>query len=87
MPPVLAVHVANTTQTYAAQMAPDSRGPGMSLFAAALFLSQTVGVLLTVFFYAHYGAIYAFTLVTVVLPVLGIVMRMRIKENALKALE
>jgi len=77
----------NTMQTYATQMTPDSRGPGMSLFAATLFLSQMVGVLLTDFLYAHYGAVYAFIRATVVLPFLGVVMRMRIKENALKALE
>lgn len=77
----------NTMQTYATQMAPDSRGAGMSLFAATLFLSQTVGVLLTGFLYAHFGAAYAFTLAAVVLPILGIAMRMRIKQNALKALE
>jgi MFS transporter, YNFM family, putative membrane transport protein len=75
----------NTMQTYATQMAPDMRGPGMSLFAATLFLSQTVGVLLTGFLYAHYGAVPAFTLAAVILPVLGIVMRMRIKANALRA--
>ena len=75
----------NTMQTYATQMAPDRRGPGMSLFAATLFLSQTVGVLLTGFLYAHYGAVPAFTLAAVILPVLGIVMRMRIKGNALRA--
>ena len=77
----------NTMQTYATQMAPDMRGPGMSLFAATLFLSQTVGVLLTGFLYAHYGAVPAFTLAAVILPVLGIVMRMRIKGNAMRAMD
>ncbi len=75
----------NTMQTYATQMAPDMRGPGMSLFAATLFLSQTVGVLLTGFLYAHYGATPAFLLAAVILPVLGIVMRMRIKGKAMQA--
>jgi YNFM family putative membrane transporter len=36
----------NTMQANAAQMAPASRGTGVSLFAAALFLGQSVGALL-----------------------------------------
>jgi len=36
----------NTMQTNATQMAPKARGTGVSLFASALFMGQSVGVLL-----------------------------------------
>lgn len=36
----------NTMQTNATQMAPKARGTGVSLFASALFIGQSVGVLL-----------------------------------------
>ncbi|MCY7371722.1 MAG: MFS transporter [Polaromonas sp.] len=36
----------NTMQAHVTQMAPDARGTGVSLFASALFLGQSVGVVL-----------------------------------------
>jgi predicted MFS family arabinose efflux permease len=36
----------NTLQTLATQMAPESRGMAVSLFATALFMGQALGVLL-----------------------------------------
>jgi len=36
----------NTMQTNATQMAPNARGTGVSMFALALFMGQSVGVLL-----------------------------------------
>ncbi|WP_372826093.1 MFS transporter [Polaromonas sp.] len=46
----------NTLQTNATQMAPDARGTGVSLFAAALFLGQSVGVLLAASLAGRMGA-------------------------------
>lgn len=46
----------NTLQTNATQMAPSARGTGVSMFAAALFLGQSVGVLLAASLAARLGA-------------------------------
>lgn len=46
----------NTLQTNATQMAPSARGTGVSLFAAALFLGQSVGVLLAASLAERMGA-------------------------------
>lgn len=46
----------NTMQANATQMAPAARGTAVSLFASALFLGQSVGVLLAAAFVAHIGS-------------------------------
>ena len=43
----------NTMQTNATQMAPNARGTGVSMFALALFMGQSVGVLLAAWLLAH----------------------------------
>ena len=75
----------NTMQTYGTQMAPDRRGPGMSLFASTLFLSQTAGVLLSGFIYAHFSPQLSFLLAAAVLPVLGYAMVRCIRGNSFSA--
>ena len=46
----------NTMQANATQMAPSARGTGVSLFALALFMGQSVGVLLAASLVAHLGS-------------------------------
>lgn len=43
----------NTMQTNATQMAPTARGTGVSMFALALFMGQSVGVLLAAWLLGH----------------------------------
>ena len=43
----------NTMQTNATQMAPNARGTGVSMFALALFMGQSVGVLLAAWLLSH----------------------------------
>ena len=43
----------NTMQTNATQMAPNARGTGVSMFALALFMGQSVGVLLAAWLLGH----------------------------------
>ena len=62
----------NTLQTNATQMAPSARGTGVSLFAAALFLGQSVGVLLAASLVARLGAGTVIALSGGVLVVLGL---------------
>jgi predicted MFS family arabinose efflux permease len=46
----------NTLQTLATQMAPESRGMAVSLFATALFMGQALGVLLGSWLIAPLGS-------------------------------
>jgi predicted MFS family arabinose efflux permease len=46
----------NTIQTLATQMAPNSRGLGVSIFASALFLGQALGVLFASLLIPHWGS-------------------------------
>ena len=46
----------NTMQAHATQMAPDARGTGVSLFASALFLGQSVGVVFAAGFINRIGS-------------------------------
>ena len=46
----------NTMQVHATQMAPATRGTGVSLFASALFLGQSAGVVLAAGFIHRIGS-------------------------------
>jgi MFS transporter, YNFM family, putative membrane transport protein len=46
----------NTMQAHATQMAPGARGTGVSLFASALFLGQSVGVVMAAGFISRLGS-------------------------------
>lgn len=61
----------NTLQTHATQMAPQARGTGVALFAALLFLGQSVGVSMVAQAVDHWGAQGVFLVVMVALPLLG----------------
>ncbi|GAB3479542.1 MFS transporter [Polaromonas eurypsychrophila] len=62
----------NTLQTNATQMAPGARGTGVSMFAAALFLGQSVGVLLAASLVARLSAGTVIALSGGVLVALGV---------------
>jgi predicted MFS family arabinose efflux permease len=49
--------VHNTYQAHATQMAPEARGAALSLFAAMIFLGQTIGFAAGSFVYDRWGAI------------------------------
>jgi predicted MFS family arabinose efflux permease len=61
----------NTLQTRATQMAPDTRGAAVALFAACFFLGQTVGVGLGGPVYDRFGALGLFAIAVIALPVIG----------------
>jgi MFS transporter, YNFM family, putative membrane transport protein len=61
----------NTIQTNATQMAPEARGTGVTLFACALFLGQSVGVLVAASLMAAVGSAAVVAGAGVVLIALG----------------
>jgi predicted MFS family arabinose efflux permease len=63
----------NTLQTNATQMAPSARGTAMSMFAAILFLGQSIGVLLAAGLSVRIGSTAVVALGGAVLIVLGAV--------------
>lgn len=62
----------NTMQTHATQMAPTARGTGVTLFASALFLGQSVGVLLAAALVARLGSAWVIALGGGVLLAVGL---------------
>jgi len=63
----------STLQTHATQMAPHARGTAVSVFACALFLGQSAGVVIVAFIVDHWSAQAAFALAGGVLLALGFV--------------
>jgi YNFM family putative membrane transporter len=63
----------NTLQTNATQMAPQVRGTAVSLFASALFLGQSLGVILAAMLLAAWGAFSLFIVATLSIPLVGAV--------------
>jgi predicted MFS family arabinose efflux permease len=61
----------NTLQTNATQMAPLVRGTAVSLFASALFLGQSLGVILAAMLLAAWGAFPLFIVATLSIPLVG----------------
>nr|WP_281255558.1 MFS transporter [Pollutimonas bauzanensis] len=61
----------NTLQANATQMAPDTRGTAVSLFACSLFLGQSLGIGAIAAVVDHYGVDAAFICSMVALPLLG----------------
>lgn len=72
----------NTIQTNATQMAPEARGTGVTLFACALFLGQSVGVLLAAALMARVGSAVVVAGAGAVLIVLGWVFAVAIGRRA-----
>jgi YNFM family putative membrane transporter len=62
----------NTLQTNATQMSPEVRGTAVSLFSAALYIGQTVGVAVVAPIVDRTGAPAAFVAAAIVLPALGL---------------
>jgi predicted MFS family arabinose efflux permease len=62
----------NTLQTNATQMTPEARGTAVSLFSAAVYFGQTLGVALAAPVVDRAGAAPLFIVVAVLLPLLGL---------------
>lgn len=61
----------NTLQTHATQMAPQSRGTAVAMFAFCLFFGQAIGVTLAGFAFDHLGATVLLLVPAVGLPLAG----------------
>ena len=71
----------NTLQTNATQMAPETRGTAVSLFASAFFLGQSVGVILAAILMSHAGAISIFLTAGLLMPPLGLMLSHLIRHH------
>ncbi len=74
----------NTMQANAAQMAPAARGTGVSLFAAALFMGQSVGAVLAASLIARIGSPAVVASGAVVMIVLGLWFGRALRRRAIK---
>jgi predicted MFS family arabinose efflux permease len=72
----------NTLQTNATQMAPETRGLAISLFAFCLFSGQSVGVALAAPVMDRYGARPIFLVASAVILMLGLWFRRRLMHAA-----
>lgn len=63
--------VHNTFQAHATQMAPEARGAALSLFAAMIFLGQTIGFALASVVYDYWGAIPIFLSAAIGFPIIA----------------
>ena len=73
----------NTLQTHATQMAPAARGTAVSLFSAALFMGQSVGVAIAAVIVDVASASWLFGIAAVALPVLGIAFARLLRDRQL----
>jgi len=71
----------NTMQTNATQMSPEARGTAVSLFSAALYLGQSLGVLGGSVLVDRKGAPAIFMISAVLLPVLGLWFAARLRKR------
>lgn len=70
--------IHNTLQTQATQLAPESRGTAVSIFAACFFLGQAAGVAVGAVVVDRQGPVVLFVASAVVLPLLGWQLRRRL---------
>lgn len=70
--------IHNTMQTSATQMAPEARGLGVSLFAFALFMGQSIGVASAAPIMDQYGAPPIFLIAALMLPFVALWFRSRL---------
>ncbi len=70
--------IHNTLQSNATQMAPEARGLGVSLFALALFLGQSLGVALAAPVVDGLGAPAIYVVAAVILPAIAIWFRVQL---------
>ena len=75
----------NTLQTNATQMAPQSRGTAMALFACLLFFGQFIGVTIAAFFADSSGLEAFFTISALSLPVIGLIFLAGLKRASANA--
>jgi predicted MFS family arabinose efflux permease len=61
----------NTLQTNATQMTPQARGTAVSIFSSAIYIGQTIGVLLAALLFDRTGGAPLFLITAVVLPTLA----------------
>ncbi|HRD77626.1 MAG TPA: MFS transporter [Hyphomicrobiaceae bacterium] len=74
----------NTLQVNATQMAPEARGLSVAVFAAVLFMSQSVGVAMAAPFIDSHGARPIYFVAALLLPLTGLLLGLRLaKERAL----
>jgi YNFM family putative membrane transporter len=72
--------VHNTYQVHATQMAPDSRGAALSLFAAMIFLGQTVGFAAGSLVYDRWGAVPILLTSAICFPIVAFAFRSTIAK-------
>lgn len=72
----------NTMQTNATQMAPAARGTAVSLFASALFMGQSVGVLLAANLVGRYGSTAVIACGSAVLVAVGLFFAQALRRRA-----
>jgi predicted MFS family arabinose efflux permease len=72
----------NTLQTNATQMTPEARGTAVSLFSAAVYFGQTLGVALAAPVVDRTGAAPLFIVVAVLLPLLGLWFGAQVRRRA-----
>jgi predicted MFS family arabinose efflux permease len=70
--------IHNTLQSNATQMAPEARGLGVSLFALALFIGQSLGVALAAPVVDRFGAPAIYVAVAMILPAIALWFRSRL---------
>ena len=73
--------VHNMLQVGATQMAPEARGAALSLFAAMIFLGQTVGFAILSPVYDHFGAIPIFLAAAIGFPAIAIAFRSTLAKS------
>jgi YNFM family putative membrane transporter len=73
--------VHNTFQAHATQMAPEARGAALSLFAATIFLGQTVGFAIASPVYDKWGGIPIFVVAAILFPVIAFTFRRSIRKS------
>lgn len=71
----------NTLQTNATQMAPQTRGTAVALFASSLFLGQAVGIAAVAAIIDQFGPIVAFAISAASLPLLGWLFSVRLRKR------
>ncbi|MEX2126849.1 MAG: MFS transporter [Xanthobacteraceae bacterium] len=73
--------VHNTFQAHATQMAPEARGAALSLFAAMIFLGQTIGFAVASLVYDQWGAIPIFLSAAIGFPIIAFAFRSTVAKK------
>jgi YNFM family putative membrane transporter len=73
--------VHNMLQVGATQMAPEARGAALSLFAAMIFLGQTIGFAVLSPTYDHFGGVPIFVFTAFAFPIIAFGFRSTLKKR------